>query len=750
MNNAIKIQKKRKTSNLKIRSINGVEINKTKKGWIVNNGTKPVEKRGYHGRTIDYDTLSCWDAKNEKYIHVEQFQPVTYDLDNPMPKYNSLWEVYDGTGKNKKLLRIEFPPAYIKWYKTQLSRCVQGYDVGGVHITGPFYFFLNFWKIKGKGVGAGYITPRFLDIGKMFFDAIKEAQDQDKNVMFLKRRQIGCSEMCAAIAAWYYTFFPVSESIIIAGEGTYAENTVKKARAGLNELSRDSGAKSGDGFYKRRLKDTVEETISGWIENGITKGFQSRLLCVTVKDNIQRASGKSPDLVIMEEAGRFQHLKAVYNMVLPSVQEGGVQGGRIIIFIGTGGEMDKGVAEMQELFYKPETNNLLAVPNTWDKGVDAKSSKSSVFFPAWLYYVTDQDGNSYKELGTILIMEERVRLKEDLESLHVFKTQFPLTPAEAFTASGLSPFNVVKLSEQRTKILGNDWDGIGQRGRLDWIADAKQGIVGVRWTAADDISALDGDGDFLYPYVIYEHPEKPLQPRALGENLQAGETYLGDEQFINLYHAGTDPYDKEEAASSNSLGSCSIFKGMDENNLSGRTAMLFAARLTWRPSKPDKFYEATAKLCAYYNAQNLIEYSNMGIFNWYEKNGWEFLLKERPLLAQSVFKNSKVDNKYGLDPQAKPYLINAYKQYIEDYADIMYDLEQVQRAISFRRKGPNGKKHNDDITDAAMLAYQHYIDNRQRKFKVIEVNAKKKKLAKPLMGVMRTIDGRYRKVSKAA
>ena len=725
------------------RDINGQRIYKSKNGWIVDAGTKPVDSRSYHGNTVDWERLSCFE--NGKYKNVEFFQPVIYDLDDPMPKYNPRWEVHKGSGKNKKLLRIDFPPSYQRYWGRQAERCINGYDVGGVHLTGYNYFFLNFWRISSKSTSSGFIVPRFIDVGKMFFDYIEQAQQQDKNVMFLKRRQIGFSEMCASLVGYNYTFFPASESLIIAGEGTYAVNTTEKTRLGLNELHRDA-SDSGDAFYKRRMIDTVEETKSGYLDNGIKKGFQSRFLSITTGGNVQRASGKKPSLVIMEESGRFQYLQTVYNMILPSIQEGGLQNGRIVVFIGTGGEMDKGVAEMQELFYDPEAFGLLDVPNQWDHGIESSSSSSSIFFPAWMYYVTDYDGNSYKELGEVMIAERREKLKNKPDSLHVEKTQMPLTPAEAFTASGLSPFNVIKLSEQKTKVLGNKWNRIAQYGRLDWVYDHNKVIIGVKWTGADDVSALDSEGDLKYPIMILEHPETPERSSGLGKGIDEGQVLISDPYYANLYCGGTDPYDKDKAEWSDSLGSCSIFKGIRDDNISNSIGMHFVARLTWRPIKAEKFYEMTARMHVYFHAQNLIEYSNIGIFNWHQKNGWESLLKERPLLASAVLKETKVENRYGIDPHTKSYWEDNYAAYIEDYVENMYDLEQLQRGIAYRRKLPNGKRYNCDITISSMLAYQHYLDNVQRRFKIVGIE-KKKKGGKPLFGTFRDIGGHLHKVA---
>lgn len=707
-------------------------------GWLVENGTLPVRKRHYHGKEIDWSEVTCWDETTKRYCNVEYFQPVIYDLDDPMPSFNPRWEVWRGNGRSKKLVKIDWPPSYRAWWEEQVKRCLFGYEVGGVYLTGFYYFFLNFWRIKGKKIGSGFIIPRFYDVHKYITDSILEAQKANKNIMFLKRRQIGCSEMFGALNAYMYSFFPGSESLIIGGEGAYAENTFKKVREGLDEFSRTSESKAADAIFKRRLKDTGDEMISGYDDDSTKLGFRSRIMAITVKDNVQRASGKSPHFVLMEESGRNRFLKIVYQMILESVQEGGLQDGRLIAFIGTGGEMDKGVADMMQMYYNPDKFNLLGVENEWDFDGAVANTRCCHFLPCWMYYVTDHDGNSYKEIGLHIVDEVIARMDGDLEAIHVYKTQMPKTPSDAFSVSGLSPFDSVKLSAQRTKIQVNGWDSMAQRGRFDWILDPKGKRLGVKWTGAHRADALDEDGDLMYPWLLWEHPEMPDKNHGLGTVLQDNAVSLHADRYINLYAAGTDPYDKADAPTSTSLGSCSIFKGFREDAVSSSTSMLFTARLTWRPSKPEKFYEETAKGCCYFGCRNLIEWSNTAIFQWYTANGFEYLLKERPLLGLSVFKNSKVNNKYGIDPQSKPFWINSYKSYIADYYENMYDFEQVQRALAYRR--PTGsQKFNDDVTDSSMLAYQHYVDNRDRKLKVVQRNGRKKN-QRPLFGVVKMGD----------
>lgn len=712
-------------ANVEYIEVCGVKINP--KTNIVENGTKPVEERFFYGSNVDYEKLKCID-KDGRYINVEHFSPVIYDLDNPAPAYNKKWEIRDAKGK---LLRIEYPTYYKKWWYEQRERCLNGYTVGGVKISGRMYAYLNFWRIKAKKKGKGYIPPRFLDLDKKFFDGIEEAIMNELNYFAIKRRQIGFSEKVAFLMWYEVSFFPASQAIVVAGEERYSINTFRKLKTGMNALS-PTVANAGREFYKRRIIDNDSYFKVGFsMDKDAMLGYLSESEQITVKDNPQAVNGKSPTVAILEETGINQWLKATYNMLMPAMLEQGLLSGRIIIGIGTGGEMKKGVDQLMDMAYNPAKFRLYS-EKVEDEGniIDAIP-----FFPGWMYHIIDNDGNSYKDASIELIMKDR-ELAKSKKDLHDKKVSFPLTLSEAFSVSGNSPFNNEKLERQRKNLISHEWENKVQRGRLEWIYGSdNKSVIGIEWipAPAGEEFEVDSEGDLLYWMEIIEHPEQ-VQDKATFKRL------FSENTIANLYYAGTDSYDKDTAKTSDSRGAFSVFKGYLDSN---HTSKLFVSRILWRPSKKEKFYEATAMACYYYGCENLIEWSNISIFDWYKNNGHTKLLKERPQITYAQIAETKVDNKFGIDPNTKHIWTEHFASYIEDYFDNVYWLDKVQKYISYRPKKAGGS--NDDETISDMLAYENFYDSSEslkRTAKRIEKN----KPSQALFGFVR-VNGVLRRIT---
>lgn len=577
--------------------------------------------------------------------------------------------------------------AYKRWWEEQRHRCIHGYKIkiGGkyVQITGRHYFYLNFWKIRGydpKSNRKTLIAPRFTELDYDYFWAIEDAFKNDKNFIVLKRRQIGASEKAAAIIGHEFSFFTASQSIITAGEDKYAAGTMWMTRRGLNNLAETE-------FFKNKSPNTPEYVQAKYKvkENGKDKwkGSLSEIYAFTSNGDPQSLIGKQPSLVYFEEAGKFPGVQDTYKYIQPALEAEGHKTGYAII-VGTGGDMEKGAAELEEMFYNPDLFDLYPFENTYDD----RSAKIGFFIPGYRFHLIDKEGNDMVEESKAALIAEREKLKPKPHLYFNEITQRPFDPAEAFLITGNSYFPIAIINKRLGEIKRSaELIAKNKKYRLSWKYNEKHEIIGVDMTQ-------DDFGDFL----ILEPPE-----------------YNDGTETIprNMYYAGTDSYDKDDAPTSTSKFSISIIKGVG-----GKldTNKKFVARYTGRPSTAKMAYEKSAMLCYLYNAQNLIEWSNILIFSWYEEHNFTYYLAERPSIVYSNMKFSRVNNRFGVDPNTKDDWLQLLRDYVITNIDNIDDIELLERLAKFV-KDP---KYNCDITIAAALANLNMEDSKKVEVRMTE------------------------------
>jgi len=161
------------------------------------------------------------------------------------------------------------------------------------------------------------------------------------------------------------------------------------------------------------------------------------------------------------------------------------------------------------------------------------------------------------------------------------------------------------------------------------------------------------------------------------------------------------------------MGSCTIWKSvLDSKN----TYEHWVARVTERPSEIDggsyAFYEDTIKLCFLYGeCQNLIEYSNVLIFDYYKRKGIEYLLQERPQMVISQYvEDGKANQRYGIEQSFIPHALNILRDKIkqDNYCliDKMYDIPMIEAFAKYKK----AKNYNCDITISCALNIANSIE----------------------------------------
>ena len=567
------------------------------------------------------------------------------------------------------------------WFENR-KYILDGYSIGNERITGDHYWYLNFWKIRGIDIDTGrkgIIYPRFLDLDFEYFDIVEQARDiQHKNLVVVKSRQKGFTEKHAAMGGREFSFFRASQTVYVAGLEFYSNMIMNSTVRGLNDIYDTE-------FYKRRFPDRDDYLRAAYTEDMIgpdgtitkvVKGTLSEIYKITAKGNTQAVSSRSPSFTVFEESGVFPGVIETYGFVEPSLWSEGKKTG-FVIFVGTGGDMDKGAAELEKIYYNPEKFDCLTFDlSDFDDTVPANTKRVGYFVPAWKYRIIDIDGNSLKSKSLDSINKERKKAEgTDKEYQTIIAN--PLNPAESFMTSGVGFFGkkvILKLQKQKVRLYQDpSLTENNEYGDLEWQYDEQGNVNGIEWKT-------DGEHKFL----VIDHPEWRLK---------------SSEPIPNMYKVGTDSYDKDEGNNSDSKGSTHVFKDfIDANHSSG----FFAARLIERPDEAEEFFEDSAKLCYYYFGMNLIEWSNVRIFDWYKRNGFESFLRERPEFVISTWiTTSKVENRYGIDPSSKIHWLGLLKKtlLLPGFIENMKDIDQINAFIRYILK----PGYNCDITISSAL-----------------------------------------------
>lgn len=201
---------------------------------------------------------------------------------------------------------------------------MEGYTVGGLYIPGTYYFYLNYTQVEKKNEKTGRRQkdfPIFTDVQLEYFLHLENARKKQKGFIFVKPRRIGASYMSGASISHEYTFFPDSKCIISAYQKDLAQNTMKFALNDLNFLDIHTP------FGKERNPDRSDYVMARYrkkMDDGreVWAGYMSEIEVITFQDNPFASIGRSSNLFLFEEVGRFDNIISSYNISEPCWKDG--------------------------------------------------------------------------------------------------------------------------------------------------------------------------------------------------------------------------------------------------------------------------------------------------------------------------------------------------------------------------------------------------------------------------------------------
>lgn len=380
-------------------------------------------------------------------------------------------------------------------------------------------------------------------------------------------------------------------------------------------------------FPRQRLTSSLQNMswTMGYLdsETSTRRGTENSVVGITSKDDESKLRGSRGVLYLLEEGGTFPRLLNLYQVLRPSVEDGGSVWGLIFCY-GTAGDKDSDFSSMQELMYNPKGYNIQAIPNVYDKEGQGKQY-FTYFFPGYLNRdgCYDKDGNSDVTKALLEILQDRYKVKynsTDINAITKRIAEIPITPQEAILRSYGNIFPINEITARLNEIDNNpvfyDDTYVGtlvanSKGEVEFSISTEDRPIREFPTKDNKVSgALE----------IYEMPQK-----------------VNGKVPYERYIASLDNYENDEAQSM-SLGSIFVLDLWTDR---------IVAEYTGRPQFADDLNELARKICIFYNAKIMVENNKKNTFAYFSRmNSLHLMadtpeyLKNRQLLKISGFGNS--------------------------------------------------------------------------------------------------------------
>ena len=434
--------------------------------------------------------------------------------------------------------------------------------------------------------------------------------------------------------------------LVGAGNASYVNETLSKSKESLERLPGSviigktaypsPLSKKYKGTWKSggEIEASYQKKIGGtWFE----KGSKSKIKNKTFMDDPFAGQGSRNSIIVLEEIGMFNRLKETFNALVENMKHSGTFKFGTCIMIGTGGDMNGGGSlDAQEMFYDPETYDILSFKDHWEH-----KGKIAYFTPATygLQEYRDEMGNINEEAATKKIDKEREKKKrsKNKDALDSFIMYHPLVPSEIFLNKDGNIFPVYEL-RQRLAVLERDdvFSYIEKRVELYYDKTAYNGVdyrvdIENRLKPINNFPFKKDEADKEGCIVLYELPLFD----------ETGKIPEG------LYVIGHDPYRVD--GEGESLASIVVMKTKKYFHKHGHDEIV--AVYYGRPYMGrDVVNEHLLKLSLFYNAKVYFENNVGNVKEYFEKKKRLDLLASAPqtILSKTAttFKQSNIQYGY--------------------------------------------------------------------------------------------------------
>lgn len=587
---------------------------------------------------------------------------------------------------------------YGKWIREERRRVWDGYvrESDGEWVTGYMYWFLNYSpmmlskireyrdkngkKRKSKRADRIEALPECWEGIYWRFHCLDQASNGGLYNNFEGGQHM--AELASRGKGKSYSLASILNHIFVVGENEEAHDKVKGIVTAYQKeyLTKDgvlnkfvdmaNFCATNTQFPRKRLKNSLQEMtwIMGYkdVDLDIERGTQNTVLGVSSKDDESKLRGKRAAKILIEEFGTFPRLVDLYNVLLPSVQEGDIVFGQIYM-LGTAGDNESDFAGAQEIMYNPKGYNMYALPNVYDKYNQGKPY-FVFFFPGYVNRKGCYNENGVSDVikALIEILMNRYRVKyNSTDPNTIIKTiaEVPITPAEAIVKTGVNMFPVADLTERVGQLDANptEYDDV-------YVGDLvfnKDGQVEYKPTSAMPIRDFPHKDNKIEGAIeLYQMPE-------IDKN--TGKPYN------DRYILGADPYDDDES-NTMSLGSIFVLDLWTDR---------IVAEYTGRPSFADDYYEICRKLCLFYNGRLNYEYNKKGLFSHFSTRNSLYLLtdvldflKEKQMMKDGYGNKSKGTN---ASPAINAYARSRLRSWLLAPVPIMQTIDGEEKEVMVPR-----------------------------------------------------------------
>ncbi len=560
---------------------------------------------------------------------------------------------------------------YREYWDEEYRRCLIGMESHGYRVTGYNYFWLNYYSLlvpggsDGEtGTGRDFRQPLFMVEQYKYFHYVDMCRKLGLDVVGLKGRGVGWSEIAASILCCNYITRRNFRGHVFAFTDDYVDDTLAKCWDELTYL--DDG--TGDGMRKlRQVKNSDRwKRASHLTSEGVEVGYKSEIRG-RVADKPRKVRGKRIDILMYEEAGSWPDLKKAWIQGDALVTVAGRRFG-VKMAWGTGGDSGPGLSGLSDIFLDPASYGCLPYRHRCTR--DGRSVLTGFFVPSYSIVMDRMDSRGWTdpEEGMRYYNERRDKLRDKPRDLMTYTAEYCYTPEEALSLEGDNDFNKDLLSGQLAKIKLDHVDRtehVVREGVLEWVGGDGLGVMerGVRF-----VGVKGGSVRIL---------EEPM--------IENGAVPTG------MYVAGIDGIDNGMDQTSETYTDPSKFCIVVKRRVYGGCEPCYVAIYKGRPARIEEAYNMALKLQRYYNCKGMLESSKMGYKMYLDKLGvTRNVLMLRPKSAQAATVDTRrfrrsVREYYGAptSPNVIAHQLELIATFIEDYSSGIWFEDMLEELVTY-------------------------------------------------------------------